>query len=369
MGAAKLAEPPGYIWSPSMDLAVAHTLYRLLAGGAATFVYSGGFHDEHTARLVDLGEHLVQQTEGERSLRNKLGFVLVEAYQNIIRHRATLPAELTRTDGRSLLALRLRADTYEVVAMNPLLRAEEPVLGDLLGRLRNLSIEQLKALFLDALQHGGTSRRGGAGLGLIEMARRSGHGLWHRLEDIGSEHRLFTLRVMLGGESAISSPDELSALHRGVAAGDVRSLCVGMPSGVQAPVMGLVAKDAEGDADRADTCTRAYLAATELLDAVIAPGVPPMIVVAGAPEGLAFVLGGRMDVDRADGIEQQVERINAMSPSEVQRGYRDALIGRGDSRPCTTGLFDLARRMQRPMRLQRGAVTDGTVPLLLEVVV
>jgi hypothetical protein len=227
-----------------MDLVAVHMLYEALAADRLGFLYSGRFHDEHTAHLIALGEQLVTDAEGERSLRSKLGFVMVESYQNIIRHRAELPFVLDRGAGRSLFLLRNRDDVYEVTSMNAVVRKEVAGLVKMVDHVGGLDMKQLKELFLRGLQNEQASERGGAGLGLSEMARRSGHGLWHCLTDIDDQHVLFALRVLLGGSSSLSDVAFLQRLHAMVAGEDLLLVCKGrLSSGIQQAVLQIMAKD------------------------------------------------------------------------------------------------------------------------------
>lgn len=346
-----------------MDLAAAHTLHGLFAGRGIAFVYSGSFPDEHTARLVDLGEQLAQHADNTRSLRNKLAFVLVEAYQNIVRHRAPLPAGMEAA-GRSLMVLRSSGHSHEIIAMNPVRHSEQPKLEQLLAHLHKLDVEQLKELFLERLQGNSTSQRGGAGLGLIEMARRSGEKLWHRLDPLGSDLDLFSLRILLGPAQHLTDPAELTTLHQLVGRWDVRSVIVGMPAGMQGPVIDLMALDGMADLPPGDAYRMMHLAASEVLEAIQAPQAHAMTLVAGTAEGACFVLGGAMTEEQAGWLTGAVEQVNAMSQAEVSRAYRQALIGRAGTCPAMRGLLDLSRRRKGPIQILHRPGAELPVVLL-----
>jgi len=345
-----------------MDLATIHTLYEALAGDRLGFLYSGQFHDEHTARLIALGEEVLDGTEGDRALRTKLAFVMVEAYQNIVRHRTPLPREVELGAGRSLFLLRSGDRGHEVVAVNPVHRSEAGELGGMLERIRGLDLVQLKDLFLRGLQSEKRTGRGGAGLGLIEMARRSGYELRHELRAIDEEHLLFTLRVGVGGPGG---EGPIAPVHAMVAAQDILLLSRGRSTaGVQEAVLRIIEKDLEELPGRSADRGRAYLAATEFLEGV-GNGNPEPIIVLGRSNGhYALVVGTRTSAAIADGLEREVAAINALSPQDVRRRYRDLLLGRlpeGGARMA--GLLDLAAHSIAPLRFARFPM--GGEPLLL----
>ena len=75
-----------------MDLHNVHTLYESLVGDKPAFLFSGEFNDEHSARLIKLGEEMLESEDAPRNLRGRLAFVLVEAYRDsaaAARHKET----------------------------------------------------------------------------------------------------------------------------------------------------------------------------------------------------------------------------------------------------------------------------------------
>lgn len=350
-----------------MDLATVHTLYDVLAGDRFCFLYSGRFHDEHTASLITLGEEVLNDARAERAYRQRLSYVMVEAYQNIVRHRAALPHELERGVGRSLFLMRSHSSGDEVLAMDPVTEAEIPELKASLERLGGLDLRQLKELFLRSLQDGSRSQRGGAGLGLIEMARRSGHRLRHALYPVDATHRLFALQIVVGDAAAQVTPlDALPQLHASVAALDLLLFCKGASSaGVQEAVLRIIEKDLDERHDRSDARTRAYLAAVEWLQGFVAVDAGPLVALGRCEGQYSLVLGVRVDAAVAERSLRDVEGINALEGAGLERYYRDVLLGRRQGEgPGFIGLLDLARRSTSQLRARQVPTADGVLFLL-----
>ncbi len=346
-----------------MDLASVHTLYDVLAWDRFDMLYSGRFHDEHTASLIALGEDSAR--EQDRAHRQRLAFVMVEAYQNIVRHRAPLTGALERSAGRSLFALRCRTEGDEVIAVDPVLATETDALSEVLARVGGSDLQQLKQLFLDRLRDGSRTERGGAGLGLIEMARRSGNGMQHALLPLDEARRLFLLQVVVGAPVSSATPvEEVMRIHTLVAANDVLLLCrCAASSAAQEAVMHMIEKDLDEGSARSAGLKRAFLAATEWLQG----DMRERSFVALARDGQRHVLaaGGCMKPEGVARWTAEVERINAMSPADRERHYRNSLLGRGSAAPLDTGLLDLARLSSAPLRMATFTVPDG-MRLLVE---
>lgn len=343
-----------------MDLASVHTLYDVLAADRLDLVYSGRFLDEHTPDLISIGEDTTVHGGHERSHRQRLSFVMVEAYQNIVRHRAQLEGAMGRGVGRCMFMVRARTTGDEVVAIDPIIEGETGSLHEVLDRIGGSDLKQLKELFLDRLRDGSRTMRGGAGLGLIEMARRSGNGMRHHLLPLDAAHRLFVLQVVVGGAIGTATPlDELMRMHALVGAMDLLLLCrCGRSSPTLEAVMHILEKDLDETSVDPLHIKRAFLAATEWLHSgdLIDRS---FVAVAREADGYALVAGGIAPPDMIDRRKEEVTRINALSPSDRDRYYRNNLLGRPAVAGMSTGLLDLARSSEDPLRVETFPVPEG----------
>ena len=148
-----------------------------------------------------------------QSARGRLAYVMVEAYQNIIRHRA--PDAPDGRSGRSFFLLRCQAAGQQVLTMNPVVPEQATALRSRLARIQGRDKKELKDFFMEGLQRAAKIAGRGAGLGLIEMARRSnGDPAWSLIpEDDGQE--MFTLSVRLGkGRTQAEGMREAVALRK-----------------------------------------------------------------------------------------------------------------------------------------------------------
>lgn len=181
-----------------MEAAPLHTLCDVLADARFALLYSGRFPDSHTASLINLAEEAGAQARADKGLRTRLAFVLVEAYQNIIRHRSLDDTEA----GRSLLLLRIGPGQQEVLTMNPVANTERSALEKRLADLEGMDAHALRNRSREHLSQGARTQRGGAGLGLLGMARRAKVPLAHTFVPIDGQHMRFTLHVQPSGEGS-----------------------------------------------------------------------------------------------------------------------------------------------------------------------
>jgi hypothetical protein len=335
-----------------MDLATVHKLYETLAGDRWGLLYSGSFPDEHTTRLISLAEHVAGESSGSS---RKLAFILVEAYQNVIRHRQPLEQALEQGVGRSVFAFRSNAQRHLVAALNPVRPGEAEGLRALLDRIgRNSDLKDLKEMFLRRLQGDSTSTRGGAGLGLIEMARRSNNGLKHELRDTGGL-LLFSLATSIGGSPGSNSdPGQLLDIQEAMRSLDLLLFFKGgMPSLVQTELSRMMLSEVQPEATRARVISGAVMAAMEMITAW--NDFPDDRMIALARDGAGYILfcGMALHTAAAEKFTAHASTLAALDQRVLERRYREALLETPQvADHARIGLLDLARRGKSPIELE-----------------
>ena len=347
-----------------MDSARLIRLFDALADEQMALLYGGRFPDAHTASLITLGEEVLGGEDTEKGLRSRTAFVMVEAYQNVVRHRPpSRPGE--PSDQCTFLFLH-RPHCTEVVTVNPVSEAEIPNLQMALQRLHGLGIEELKALFLQALKGGERTKRGGAGLGLIEMARRTGNALHHELYGTPEQGMRFLLQVCTtGAASGGRSLPELHELDALLVDQGCLLVCAGrMGPAVQEVVLRMVKDEREGGNE---AMLRPGMAAMELMNAVGTAAGNPLLAWCehdGTPV-LYVVL--RADAACMARLLAEGRTLAGLDPSAVHRRYRDALLGRvPDAGPELVGLLDLARQASAALHMEQFTM-HGSPALLISV--
>jgi hypothetical protein len=126
--------------------------------------YSGYFDDFFTAKLISIVD-----TEVEKKISKKVAFLVAESFQNIVKHGGDYPV----TPLSSLFGIRGRNNFIHIFSTNKVDGWQKVFLQKRLRSINKLGPTELKEQYLDKLRRGTLSEKGGAGLGLIEMVRRS----------------------------------------------------------------------------------------------------------------------------------------------------------------------------------------------------
>ena len=168
------------------------TMYKNLLEQNVLLLYKSDFSQDGMLPLVDMMENNLSKESATRLLQKKVLYVLVEMFQNIIKHAATLGG---RQEGVLLIASA--GGEYELVTGNFVHKKDIASLKGYLELLNNLNQQELKELYRKELLKTSKSSKGGAGLGLIEIARYSSSRVGFRFLPVDNEVSFFTLGIKI----------------------------------------------------------------------------------------------------------------------------------------------------------------------------
>ncbi len=131
------------------------------------FAHTGAVDEHILQALLDRAEQASLAVGDGVGLRKRLFNVLVEGLENMQRHTEGPHRE------SGVAVLVDRGDGYRLLLGNALPVASAALLVHRIGVLNEMEEVDLKEHFLMLLANDGRTDRGGAGLGLITMARKS----------------------------------------------------------------------------------------------------------------------------------------------------------------------------------------------------
>lgn len=157
-----------------MNASTAVNLLTELVQDDLIFAYSGMLSNSITHRVIELTHFNIDGEGSMVKLKNKISFLMAECYQNVIRHgKHSIEVEEIEQSSGSLF-FRSLPDFFYIASANMVLNEFIPSIKENLDKVNSLDREELRQMQKQILAEGKLSDRGGAGLGIIEMARRTG---------------------------------------------------------------------------------------------------------------------------------------------------------------------------------------------------
>lgn len=171
-------------------------LFRQVKEGEFAFMYRGNITHGVSNSLLSLAE---QNPNDTLAIRKKVYYIMMEGLQNLTRHQ--LPIYPLPAEQEEFFALEKHGERYHITIGNLVKTEDVAFLKEKLEHINGLNRNELKDYAMGILADGALSKKGGAGLGLIEMARRSGNRLTFDFHWIDDEHSYFYLNTRIGGET------------------------------------------------------------------------------------------------------------------------------------------------------------------------
>jgi hypothetical protein len=167
--------------------------YQSFSEDQMAFAYLGPICDDITELIIEVNiEYLPPQKT--ITLKRRFSFLLAESFQNLIRH-GNKNAKIGEAD--IFFLSTQRNNTYFINSINKISKEEEIDIKEKLDSINSVEPEKLRQLYLTLLDKNTINAHGGAGLGFIEMVRKSGQKLNYKFESLSLTESLFIFQLWL----------------------------------------------------------------------------------------------------------------------------------------------------------------------------
>jgi hypothetical protein len=179
-----------------------YDLHKVMLKQSLLLVYEGEFSQEITKAVLAMAERNMDSFGEQRKVKTKVFNVMVEDLQNIFKHSQSYQEEIYGKNN-AIFSLAKTDDYYFVLSGNPLFTSEVEALKGRLEEINLLDAAGLKEEYRRIMKSkkgvgkDGLSDKGGAGLGFIDMARKSGNKIRFDFEKINDELSFFSLRMTI----------------------------------------------------------------------------------------------------------------------------------------------------------------------------
>lgn len=157
--------------------------------------FKGDITSDLLTSILQIMEAKLDNFQEEPKIKKKVYNVLVECLQNLYHHMdESSPANDEKT--RSAIFMIGKMETYYNIITGNYIRNENiPNLKKLLDSINMLSKEELKEYYKEVLNNGEMSLKGGGGLGMIDIARKTGGKLNFDFTPVDQKYSFFSLNI------------------------------------------------------------------------------------------------------------------------------------------------------------------------------
>lgn len=174
--------------------------YNDISKGDILLAYKGSITSALINEVLEAVEDKLEEGNEEGKTRKKLYNVLVESLQNLYHHieetHEGIDEELDPKFG-ILVIERDGSGDYRVTTGNFVIASKTKFLKEKIDKINSLTRDELKDMYKFILNHQKISAKGGGGLGLVDIARKTGKKMIYNFYPYNDKYVFFDLRIQV----------------------------------------------------------------------------------------------------------------------------------------------------------------------------
>lgn len=345
-------------------LKITYDLFKRVDNGDFEYIYRGSFTQNLTRKILSLAESNLQKLVDKSSLQNRIYFIMVEGLQNVTKHQEDSIGD-KNDDYSGIFLIQKKGNRYLITTGNLIVNSKVDSLKQRLERVNSLDREELKKLHREILSTGELSDKGGAGLGLIEMARRSGNKLLFDFEYVDLYWSYFYLQTEIpsGSDEDMDLEDDenrskddsirsIKTLNHLLSKRDILLNFNGNFN--QNNILSLLSI-IKGQMSTSGPAKKVYYIMVEMLQNIskhgdnmeeYADGTSGIFYLSQTDEEYILTSGNFVKNERIDGFKERLEFLNDLSEDELNEYFNKILLDQTAVDPQKTGLGFIDMRLK-----------------------
>ena len=175
-----------------------YEIYKQLEEKNVLLSFKGMITSELLTTILQIMESKMDHIEEKPKVKRKVFNILVECLQNLYHHIDQDEVIYIPTEDKSALLMISKKDgQYEITTGNYMRSDDVEPLKNKLDLVNSMDKAELKAYYKKVLSEGSLSSKGTAGLGMIDIARKSGKKLEYGFEPVNDKTTFFSLAVKI----------------------------------------------------------------------------------------------------------------------------------------------------------------------------
>lgn len=338
------------------------------------FVYRGVVTNENSVPLLMLLEKEMENSEFGFVGRKRLFMFVLESLQNVTRH-----GDGNGHANMSLVVYSKAKEGYTVTTGNVIPSSNIDDLKKRLKEINSLQSGEIRDVYRQMLSNSEFSSKGGAGLGLIEMAKKTGNKLDYDFLKLDKENSYFILSKTVGSDGTGVHYGSAEKPFKGKAVAQLERLMATeniylIWSGHITPEVGkevlsftetrLAEDDIESNMRR-----RVFSILVEIIENVAkySPGREPeekygmpVAIIRFENKTYSLTTGNLILNDNVDHLKEKLDSINKYDKVGLKELFRQSLSGQsaGSDSTGNMGLIDMARKSESKLVYEFDRIND-----------
>lgn len=173
--------------------------YKSLFDSNILLLYKGKINFNIVMSIIEILERGIDEIEQDRALKRKFFASANESLQNMVNHMIAVNHEKYDffESNSGMIMVLVRGRYYKIVTGNYINNHHKEPLAHKIDLINRLDPGQLKSLYKRILSESHLDESGNAGLGLVDLARKTGQRLGYSFSEIDDQYSYFNFEIKL----------------------------------------------------------------------------------------------------------------------------------------------------------------------------
>lgn len=176
------------------------TLYDEMLANGISLVYMGEFNQEIITMFTSMARNTMAGSGANKIIQRRVYHALVETLENLNQHSDEI-SEYEKM-GKGFVIIGKKEDDYYIITSNKIKNKKRDNMKPILDTIFDSTKEELTQMFYTQIQKDDLTEEEGAGLGLIDIARKTEKKLTYLFLPLDDEHSAFILKAEINAEIA-----------------------------------------------------------------------------------------------------------------------------------------------------------------------
>ncbi len=159
-----------------------------------SLVYEGEVNQSVTKIFAAMTENKMDESDDALTTKKRVYHVMVECLQNICKHADEVETGEPEIPGSGIIMVGTDNDHYTITTGNVVSNDKVDTITEVLSKINSLERDELKKFYKERLKDNKISDKGGAGLGFIDIVKKTGNKAEFHFEKLNDLTSFFVLK-------------------------------------------------------------------------------------------------------------------------------------------------------------------------------
>ena len=174
-------------------------LHAEICGNDVFYSFAGNIASGQINSILEGIEEKLVEVSISMKVRKKILNIMVESLQNLFHHSDDVPEDMVDALGKryGMVIVHRKGDDFLLISGNFVSSDKVKLLTEKIEKINSLTEAELKEMYKYILNYQKLSSKGGGGLGLIDMARKSDKKLEYKFYTYNEKYFFYRLDIFV----------------------------------------------------------------------------------------------------------------------------------------------------------------------------